>query len=252
MAIPRIIHTCWFGGGKKSDRLEGCLASQRAKLLGYEHKEWTEANTDFDEFPFLRLAWEKRRFAHLSDMVRLLALHRHGGIYLDTDVEVFRSFDPLLGSEFFCGYVWECMLGTAVIGSVPGHPILTAFLEPYLAAPGDVAFDLANNHALTWHFIHEVPGFRLDGRAWTGGGVRVLDRYAFEQPSLGRRKNYALHHFSASWRGESSSKRQAKALIIRLMGLYLYRKYNCMTSLRASRFRPEYERARALPTRAPT
>ena len=244
MGIPRTVHTCWFGGGPKNATIQACLASQRARLAGYDFVEWTEDNVDLDEFPFLREAWERRQFAHLSDMVRLLVLHRHGGVYLDTDVEVIRPLDPLLEADFLAGYMWPCMLGTAVIGAVPGHPILQALLEPYTGADTHIDFGLPNNHLVTRHFIDHVPGFQLDGRAWAADGIRILDRYGFEQPSLGRRRNYTLHHFTASWKGESTFKSRIKAATIRVMGLYLYRQYICAKSLRRSALRAEYTRVR--------
>ncbi len=244
MSIAGIVHTCWFGGGPKSDRIQACLASQRRMLPDYEFREWTENDIDLDEFAFLREAWERRQFAHLSDMVRLLVLHRHGGLYFDTDVEVVRPLDPLLEADLLVGYMWPCMLGTAVLGSAPGHPILEALLAPYTAPDAQIDFSLPNNHLVTRHFIDHVPGFRLDGREWRADGVHVLDPYAFEQPSLGRRRNYTIHHFTASWKGESAFKRGAKAAVIRTMGLYLYRQYICAKSLRNSALRPEYERAR--------
>ena len=244
MGIPRTVHTCWFGGGPKSDRIKACLASQKRMLPDYEFREWTENDIDLDEFPFLRDAWDRRQFAHLSDMVRLLVLHRHGGVYLDTDVEVLRPLDPLLEADMLIGYVWPCMLGTALMGAVQGHPIVEALLAPYTTPGAEIDFGLANNHLVTRHFIDHVPGFRLDGREWRSGGLHVLDQYAFEQPSLGRRRNYTLHHFTASWKGETALKRRVKAAVTKTMGLYLYRQYICAKSLRQSSLRQEYERAR--------
>lgn len=244
MAIVKKIHTCWFGGGAKSAKIQTCLASQRAMLPDFEFHEWTEDNIDLDEFPFLRKAWEEKHFAHLSDMVRLLVVHRHGGIYFDTDVEVIRPLDPLLEVDFLAGYMWPCMLGTAVIGATKGHPILEAALQPYITeADAEINFGLPNNHLITRLFIEHVPGFKLDGKEWESGGIHILDQYGFEQPSLGRKHNYTLHHFSASWRGESALKRRAKDTIRKTLGLYLYRQYISAKSLRHSSFYGEYRRA---------
>lgn len=245
MSIPKTVHTCWFGGKPKSQRIERYLATQRTKLPDYEFVEWTETTVDFDEFPFLRRAWETRQFAHLSDMVRLLVLLRHGGIYVDTDVEIVRSFDPLLEASFLAGYMWECMLGTAVFGAEPGHPVVDALLRPYREDWATLDLTQPNNHLVTRHFIDSVPGFRLNGREWRQDGIHILDRFGFEQPSLGKRRNYAIHHFTASWKSESRLKRRTKEIISRSgIGLYLYRQYICRKSHKNSAFRRDYDAAR--------
>jgi len=210
----------------------------------YTFMEWNEKTTNFDEYPFLARAYKSKNYAHLSDMVRLLALYQHGGLYLDTDVKVVRSFDPLLEADFLCGYIWDCMLGTAVIGSVPKHPLVQSLLEPYISSQDSINFKLPNNHMLTRLFIDQVEGFSLTGHEWRQDGIHVLDRFAFEQPSLGLGRNYSVHHAAASWRSQSASTRRVKSLATRLLGLYLYRQYNCWSSLRRSGFRPEYEKAR--------
>lgn len=241
--IPKVVHSCWFGGKPKPPLVEWCQETQRRVLKDYEFVEWSEANFDLDRYPFLRKAYEDRQFAHLSDMIRLLALRDRGGIYFDTDVEVRRPFDDLLEADFLVGYMWKCMLGTAIFASVADHPILHALLRPYLETPEQIDYTLPNNHIFTRYFIDQVEGFRLDGREWRGGGVRVMDMYAFEQPSFTRRSNYAIHHFTASWRGQSAMKRRLKAAIIRVFGLYAYRRYINEKAFRTSAFRPVYEKA---------
>lgn len=213
-------------------------------LSDYTFMDWNESTTDLDEFPFLVRAYQSKNYAHLSDMVRLLALYKYGGLYLDTDVKVYRSFDPLLDSDFLCGYIWDCMLGTAVLGSTPRHPIVKSLLEPYISSSDSIDFKLPNNHILTRLFIDEVDGFQLDGHEWRLNGIHVFDRFAFEQPSFRLRKNYSVHYAAASWRSQSSRTRQVKQLAIKAMGLYLYRRYNSWISFRRSAFRTEYNKVR--------
>lgn len=244
MTIPKIVHTCWFGEGRRSKLIDECLETHRALMPDYTFMEWNEKTTNLEEYPFLARAYQGKNYAHLSDMVRLLALYQHGGLYLDTDVKVVRSFDSLLEADFLCGYIWNCMLGTAVIGSAPKHPIVKSLLEPYVSAQESIQFNLANNHLLTHLFIDQVDGFKLTGHEWRQNGIHVLDRFAFEQPSLGLRKNYSVHHAAASWRSQSARTRRVKKMVTAVMGLYLYRHYNCWSSLRRSGFRSEYENAR--------
>ncbi|WP_337518613.1 glycosyltransferase family 32 protein, partial [Alistipes ihumii] len=95
--IPKIIHYCWFGRGKMPELAEHCLASWRKFLPDYELKLWNEDSFDVNRLRFTRQAYERRKFAFVTDYVRLYALKSFGGIYMDTDVEVLRSLDDLLG-----------------------------------------------------------------------------------------------------------------------------------------------------------
>ena len=99
--IPKIIHYCWFGRGKMPELAEHCLASWRKFLPDYELKLWNEDSFDVNRLRFTRQAYERRKFAFVTDYVRLYALKSFGGIYMDTDVEVLRSLDDLLGLPGF-------------------------------------------------------------------------------------------------------------------------------------------------------
>ena len=101
--IPKIIHTCWFGGATKPRRLAHFERVRRHVLRDYQHVEWSEKNIDIEEFPFLERCYRSRSYAHVSDMVRLLKLYEFGGVYVDTDVEILRDFIPILSDEMFLG-----------------------------------------------------------------------------------------------------------------------------------------------------
>lgn len=244
--IPKIVHTCWFGGGQKSAKMLRFERLRKQVLRDYEHVEWNERNIDLAEFPFLERCHRAGHFAHVSDMVRLIKLFEVGGIYLDTDVQVLRSFTPLLSNEMFLGYMWDCNLGTAVIGARARHPVIRDLLDTYVDRPGEISTDVPNNDMMTAAFLAKVDGFLLDGRAWEGANVAIYDKTTFEHPSFLWRRNYTVHHFSASWKAEGRAKSAVKALIARLpLGLYLYRKYICEKSIGLSPFKEIYEAARA-------
>lgn len=101
--ISKIIHYCWFGGKEKPDIVKKCLYSWHEHLSGYEIIEWNEENFDVHCHTYVKEAYESRKFAFVSDYVRVYALYHFGGIYLDTDVEVFKPFDDLLHHESFWG-----------------------------------------------------------------------------------------------------------------------------------------------------
>lgn len=117
--IPKKIHYCWFGHGEMPELAQRCIASWHELMPDYEYKLWNEDNFDVNQIPYTKEAWEAKKYAFVSDYVRLWALYNEGGIYLDTDVEVFRSFDNLLGYKSFAGFEGSKRqpLGTCVMAS---------------------------------------------------------------------------------------------------------------------------------------
>ena len=91
--IPKIIHYCWFGRGEKPQIVNQCIKSWKRILTDYEIIEWNEDNFDINSNPYVKEAYENRKFAFVSDYVRVHALYNIGGIYLDTDTEAFNSLD---------------------------------------------------------------------------------------------------------------------------------------------------------------
>ena len=99
--IPKKIHFCWLGGGKYPERVRQCMESWRTVMPGYEIVRWDESRFDVNSVPWVREAIERKKYAFAADYIRHYALHREGGIYLDTDVEALKPFDDLLDAEMF-------------------------------------------------------------------------------------------------------------------------------------------------------
>ena len=91
--IPKIIHYCWFGKKKKPKVIQKCIESWKSILDDYQIIEWNEDNFDISCNDFVREAYENGKFAFVSDYVRIYALYNYGGIYMDTDVQVYKYFD---------------------------------------------------------------------------------------------------------------------------------------------------------------
>ena len=85
----------------------------------WEYKQWNENNFDVNQVPYTKEAYEARKYAFVSDYVRLWALCNEGGLYLDTDVEVFKPFDDLMGYTAFGGFEGSkyIPMGTCVLAS---------------------------------------------------------------------------------------------------------------------------------------
>lgn len=113
--IPKIIHYCWFGPKPFSRTVKKCLKTWHKHLPDYEFCFWNEQTCatyaeehhipNPMEHPFVQSAYKAQKYAFVADYVRFWALYHIGGIYLDTDMYVLRSFSPLLHAQFFCG--WE-------------------------------------------------------------------------------------------------------------------------------------------------
>lgn len=113
--IPKIIHYCWFGPKPFSRTVKKCLKTWHKHLSDYEFCFWNEQTCatyaeehhlpNPMEHPFVQSAYKAQKYAFVADYVRFWALYHIGGIYLDTDMYVLRSFSPLLQAQFFCG--WE-------------------------------------------------------------------------------------------------------------------------------------------------
>lgn len=102
--IPRIIHYCWFGHDAMPELALKCIESWHKFMPDYEYRLWNEDTFDINSFPYTQEAYNAGRFAFVSDVVRLVALYEYGGIYLDVDFEVYKTFDDLLLNKAFAGF----------------------------------------------------------------------------------------------------------------------------------------------------
>ena len=129
--IPHIIHYCWFGSTKKPKEVQAFIDSWKVKLPDYTFMEWTEGNCDLcNEIDYVKEAYEAKKYAFVSDYIRVKKLVEYGGIYLDTDVRIVRRFDKLLDKhDLVIGFQGAGNLGTAFMASIPWHPLFQSFIR---------------------------------------------------------------------------------------------------------------------------
>ena len=131
--IPKKIHYCWFGRNELPPLAKKCIASWKKYCPDYEIIEWNEDNFDVSLNAYTRYCYENKKWAFLSDFVRLQVIHDHGGIYFDTDVEVVSSFDSLLMYDAFYCFENDSYLATGLgFASVAHHPSVATMLKMYL------------------------------------------------------------------------------------------------------------------------
>lgn len=207
--IPRIAHYIWIGDAPMPALVERCIASFRKHLPEYQLILWDNARARevFEQYPFAREALDSRIYAFASDVIRLYALYHYGGIYLDSDVELFGSLDPFLEHQFFSGFQDPDHAITAVMGAEPGSAFVGMLLEDYrnrtfLDRHGNP--DLTTNtRRINQHLID--AGIRLDDTDQVvGDGIAIYRREVFcpFHPKYGgapTAATIAMHHFNASW-----------------------------------------------------
>jgi len=117
--IPKVIHYCWFGRGEMPELEARCLNSWKVHMPDWKYVLWNEESFSIESAPlYVRQAYEAKKYAFVSDYVRLWALKQYGGLYLDTDVEVLKPFDDLMDQTAFMGFEESLahLPGTCVIG----------------------------------------------------------------------------------------------------------------------------------------
>jgi hypothetical protein len=244
--IPKIVHYCWFGGKPKPLPVECYVENWRNALPGYEIKEWNEENFDVAAWTYAEEALDAGKFAFVSDVARLHALYAHGGIYLDTDVEVMRDFDDLLQNDVVLGFEEGNYIATSTILAVPGSRLIKDFLQCYrdrAFVQHDGRIDQATNVQVLTTMLDEC-GLKRDGNAQVlqrfGESIRILDRVALSPIDYlngidyTEHRTYAAHHFGQSWAGPASRfKSSLKKAAIRLLGGQRFKKLrDALTAVR--------------------
>ena len=146
--IPKKIHYCWFGKGKKSKLALKCIRSWRQYCPEYEVIEWNENNFDIDSHPFVKAAYKAKKWAYVSDYIRAYVIYKYGGIYLDTDILVLDNFDRFLNNRAFVGFENPQYPFTAVFGAEPGHPLVKDMIE-YYDRLDEYKFDFEKNNTIS-------------------------------------------------------------------------------------------------------
>lgn len=206
--IPKVIHYCWFGGRPMSTLQKKCLKSWKKYAPEYELKLWNEENTDLQSCDYVREAYEAGKYAFVSDYARFGILYEHGGIYLDTDVELVRPLRELPQDGCFMACEEPGIVAPGlIIGAPAGDPLMKEMLDGYtgkhflktdgttdLTTVVDYATGILRKHGL--QDPDEIQG--LDGvtiyppryfcpRSMTTGKVEITQ------------DTFSIHHYAASW-----------------------------------------------------
>ena len=129
--IPKVIHYCWFGKNPLPDDAKKCIESWKKYCPDYEIIEWNESNYDITKNKYMESAYKEKKWAFVSDYARVDVIYQYGGIYLDTDVEVKKSFNDLLDNDSIWGFEEKNFIATSTIGACKKNKLNTKYNVSY-------------------------------------------------------------------------------------------------------------------------
>lgn len=207
--IQKKIHYCWFGRNKIPELAIKCIESWKKYLPDYELKIWNEHSFDINSNTYTKEAYESKKFAFVTDYVRLYALYNEGGIYMDTDVEVLKNFDCFLNLPAFSGFEDEKRIPTGIMASeYHGEWAkwqLTYYEDKHFILK-DGTLDTTTNVSIIGKSM-EALGFILKNSFQNFNDIIIIypkDFFCPKDYETGKisitSNTYCIHHFSGSWK----------------------------------------------------
>lgn len=215
MSIPKIVHYCWFGPKEIPDHEQSYINGWKEKLPDYTFMLWNEQSFDMESVPYVRQAYECKKFAFVADYVRLYALIQYGGIYMDTDVELLKRFDEFENDSAFIGFENRTMVGTGIMGTIPQNPIFVEMIHYYDThsfVDENGIMDTTTNVKILNKLLLE-KGLAPENREQHLGDMHVYERKVFCPKKVSDTEfnvedaSVTIHHFDASWLSEREKKR---------------------------------------------
>jgi mannosyltransferase OCH1-like enzyme len=203
--IEKIIHYCWFGKGELPPLAKHCIESWKRYCPDYQIKEWNEDNFDLNLMDYIKQAYQKKKYAFVSDVARFYILEKCGGIYMDVDVELIRPIDEFLVNDCFVARQDDAKINPGlIIGSEAHHELLAEILKTYESSDFD-------EHKTIVDFTTEEMCLR--GLSIKDENQKIKDIMVYRseyfcplsyQTGLLKKTSltYSVHHFDGSWQSE--------------------------------------------------
>lgn len=224
MCIPKIVHYCWFGNNEMPDIEKKCIESWKVNLDGYKFMVWNEDTFDINSVKFVKEAYDNKKYAFVSDYVRMYALYKYGGIYLDTDIEVLTNLDIFMEGQGFLGFENQTNVGTGVMAFKKEHEICRRMIEHYnnstfIDENGN--FDTITNVKILANIL-EGEGLERENKEQEILGVKIYTRNIFFPKKMKdgtfrtSNETVTIHYFSGSWLTEREKRRGENILWIEI------------------------------------
>ena len=202
--IPKKLHYCWFSGEPFPEDIKHCIDSWKKFLPDFEWIKWDYDKAKALDIPWVNKALVQKNWAFAADAVRLYALYTEGGLYLDSDVEILRPFEPLLQQPYILGYEnGSDRIEAAIMGCEAGFSPMKVALEFYRNQEFNYSENMVDQMVLPnilresfkdFKDLQIMPESVLSPKSFIDGKIRSTA------------ETYSIHHFSSSWRPESIRK----------------------------------------------
>lgn len=225
--IPPIIHYCWFGEKSLPLEYQQYIDGWREKCPEYEIKCWDEKNYDINVNPFVEAMYHQKKWAFVSDYVRLDILYKYGGIYLDTDVELIKSLDPLRKYNGFIGRERANLVASGLgIGARKKNPIIFSILQKYNILLQEGSCDLGQ---ISCPYI-ETGIFNEFGMS-SKNETQIIDDFLILSSSYFGGMNrgtflinpqdntYSIHHYAGTWVDRTDKRKDVAAVLCKRCGI---------------------------------
>lgn len=229
--IPKKIHYIRVWWKEMPDLAKRCIESREKHLPDYELCLRNESNFDINSNQYAKQAYEAKKYAFVSDYIRIWALYNYGWVYMDTDVEVIKNLDSFLKSKWFSWFESRDCIPTWIMASEKWNKFMWDILNRYKNNEFDPN-NLVTNVTIITNIAKEKYGFKW----WKNRLVKLNDIYEFYPesyfcPKWSRRKClkdkncYTIHHFAWSWVEQSQFRKHFVKLcssILKTFWLYSF------------------------------
>lgn len=206
--IPKKIHYMWIGGNPLPDKLKKCIASWKKYCPDYEIVRWDESNYDVHKNQFVSQAYDNKKYAFVTDYAKIEILYEHGGIYLDTDIELQRNLDELLYQEAFCSVEkWQVLNFGGCSGAIKGHKSMEPFMDAWRKRSlirYDGTIDSVSSGLIDTSVALKA-GYVINGKNQTIMGMNIytydyFHPYDYMSGKLEKTDDtFSIHHFQGGW-----------------------------------------------------
>lgn len=199
--IPKIIHYCWLSNDPIPNNLQKYMQTWKEKLPDYEFMLWNFERFDINSSIWVKQAFEKKKYAFAADYIRLFAVYHYGGIYMDMDVEVVKSFNDLIQKDYLLGFESNIGIEAGIFGAAPKAQWIKICLDYYknkefINRDGSfndmplpkIMFKVLNEKYIQTDLLNIYPIDYLTAKSFKTGKIKVTPN------------THTIHHFAGSWK----------------------------------------------------